>query len=429
MRHGAGSPTSGAGSPPNRDESPPDRAGSPETGDSSNRPGRALLVSLSTLQSDPRVLHQAEWLVADGYSVDTLGLGPKPSESVATHYELHSVPAWSKLRLVWVTLLYLLSPSVIAFRRLVRVRIPRGALTAIREGQYDLVVFGEPEFLPLVAEKKLFGRPRPHVHLDLREYRDPGAVGNTRWRALTRRFRLWTWKSIGSHRVNTRSTVARGIADLYAAELNVPALTVVRNIPDFENLQPTPVSPDRIRLVFHGMVSRARGLWELVDATRDLGDRFSITLMLTGDAALIEEIRGYAAGIEHITVVPPVPMREVARSLNEHDLEVILLPPLNTNLTFALPNKLFEAVQGCLGLVISDSPMMVEIVQQYGNGVVVPGTEAEDLRATLLSLSREQVQDMKDASQVAAKELNAEAEGRVFLDAVRATSSDTRQNP
>ena len=85
------------------------------------------------------------------------------------------------------------------------------------------------------------------------------------------------------------------------------------------------------------------------------------------------------------------------------------------NLRFALPNKLFESIQGRLGIVMGESPAMVEVVRAYGDGVVVEGWGSADLLRTLEALSYEDVVRMKAASDLAARTLNAEQEGRVFL--------------
>src|SRR5690606_15100504 len=114
-------------------------------------------------------------------------------------------------------------------------------------------------------------------------------------------------------------------------------------------------------------------------------------------------------------------MLEVASRLNEYDLEIVFYPPRSTNVRLALPNKAFEAIQGRLGLIIGHSPMLEDIVQEYGNGVIVDGWDGADLGHALASLTPADVRRIKGASDSAARVLNAEREGKVFLAAVGLT--------
>lgn len=141
--------------------------------------------------------------------------------------------------------------------------------------------------------------------------------------------------------------------------------------------------------------------------------------MLVGSDETINKYRDHAAGLEgRVHFVPPVPMQTLAQAINDYDLEVMFYPPLNKNLEFALPNKLFEAVQGRLGLVIGESPAMTDLIHQYDNGVVVSGWTGEDLARALNALTEREVHRMKDASSAAARELSAETESAIFFAAV-----------
>ena len=106
---------------------------------------------------------------------------------------------------------------------------------------------------------------------------------------------------------------------------------------------------------------------------------------------------------------------EIAERINEYDLEIIFYRPLNKNLEFAQPNKFFESIQGRLGIVVAEGKTMAPIVREWENGVVVSGFEGADLADALASLTAEDVAAMKEASDRAAREFNAEAEGRRFL--------------
>lgn len=383
--------------------------------------GTALVIVLAQVESDPRVRRQIDWLHTAGWTVDTIGLGPHPAEVVRDHFAMAGLKRWVRSR--WgAILVYVLLPLNQAFRRLAIDRIPNTALCRIREGQYDLIVFDDIDLIPLVKDRRVFttAARRAHIHLDIHEYREK-ALRRTPWRVLTSRYYRWVRGLIADPAFTTRSTVAVRIAEAYGEEFGIEPPVLVRSIPPYRDLQPSPTVDDRIELIHHGLASWQRGFIEILDAMRLLDDRFRLTFMLTGSPTTIAELGEHAADLgERVKIVPAVPMDEVSSEINKYDVEIIFIPPVNTNLKFALPNKLFEAVQGRLGLVVGESPMMAEIVDRYGMGLIVTGWTGVDLAAALRTLTTEKVREFKANSDRAALELNAEAEGNVFLATISA---------
>lgn len=280
-------------------------------------------------------------------------------------------------------------------------------------------MFNDIDFIPWIRDDRVFtpAALRAHVHLDLHEYFPPHLPPGSRLRFRVDEYHGWLRSFIADARFTTRTTVAGGIARVYADELGVPDPPLVRNAPPYVDLSPGPVT-DRIRLMHHGGAQLERGLRELVDAVREVGPSVELTFMLTGSEAAIGELRDRAQGAEHIRFVPPVALNELAREVNAYDLEVMFYPPASENLRFALPNKLFEAVQGRLGLVIGPSPSMSEIVEQYDNGVITAGWETADLVQTLRALTPQRVRELKAGSDRAARDLSAEHEREQFMRAV-----------
>ncbi|MEO7017342.1 MAG: hypothetical protein ABI067_12505, partial [Leifsonia sp.] len=88
------------------------------------RPRRALVVCFSNLETDPRVTRQIEWLSSDGWQVDSLGLGPKPTPSVHRHYAMSAVPAFVRPSAARA-LIHTLLPYSWRFGLLQATRIPK----------------------------------------------------------------------------------------------------------------------------------------------------------------------------------------------------------------------------------------------------------------------------------------------------------------
>ncbi|WP_157432127.1 hypothetical protein [Agromyces italicus] len=385
-------------------------------------PRTALVLSYSVIETDPRVRRQIDWLTESGWTVDTIGLGARSSVARGTHFELGSPSRWSTTR-TGVLLAQLFLPHRIGFRRQLADRIPEAARERIRAGRYDLVVFNETEFGPLISDPKWFtsAARRAHVHLDLHEYHNPSRRRRSLGGRLTARHYRWIRRHIGNDAITSRSVVNEPIGRLYVDEFGIEPPVPVRNIPPFVAQEPGTTDTGEIRLLFHGLAAWQRGFTEILEAMRALPERFTMTFMLMPNppvvARLQEQIDAHPAR-ERIRIVPPAPMREIAERINDYDVEIIFYRPLGRNLEFALPNKFFEAVQGRLGLVVGESPQMAGLVREFGLGVVVPGFEASDLAETLAAVTADDVARFKTASHQAAEILNAEVEGRHFLAAV-----------
>lgn len=387
---------------------------------SSSQPRTALVISYSDIASDPRVRREVDWLLSDGWTVDTLGLGEHPAETVRDHFALTPPLMWTRGRL-GVLLTHLFLPARLRFRALMVARVPRSVRDRIRRGDYELVVFNELEFAPWVDDRRDFTEAalRGRRHLDLHEYHNPDVRRRNLGGRITGPHYRWTRAHIASSGFTSRTAVNTPIGRLYAQEYGIEVPAQVRNAPPFvPELEPSAVDPNEIRLLFHGLPSWSRGFKEILAAMRELPERFSMTFMLTSNPAvhamLRNELSSHPAR-DRIRIVPPAPMREIAQRINEYDVEIVFYRPTGINLQYAMPNKFFEAAQGRLALVVGETETMAPLVREFGHGVVVPDFTWESLRDTLATLDAETVGVMKARSVEVAAALNSESEGRSFL--------------
>ncbi|MBT2485395.1 MULTISPECIES: glycosyltransferase [unclassified Microbacterium] len=405
------------------------RAGA-DTTNRAEAPRTALVLSYSDIASDPRVRREIDWLVDDGWVVDTLGLGEHPTDEVRDHFALADPLAWTRGR-VGALLVHLLLPARMRFRALMTARVPRVLRERVRSGHYDLVVFNELEFAPWVDDSRDFTPEagRGLRHLDLHEYHNPDVRRQNLGGKITGPQYRWTRSHIGSAGFTSRTVVNTPIGRLYADEFGIAVPAEVRNAPPYvSDLEPSAVDADDIRLLFHGLPSWSRGFTEILAAMRELPPRFSMTFMLTSNPAVHAHLRSELEthpARERIRIVPPAPMREIAQRINEYDVEIVFYRPKGINLQYAMPNKFFEAAQGRLALVVGETETMAPIVRQYGHGVVVPEFTAESLRDTLAGLDAERVREMKEKAAEAAAAMNSETEGRAFLAAIKASARES----
>ncbi|MBH0008755.1 glycosyltransferase [Salinibacterium sp. SWN1162] len=366
-----------------------------------------------------------DWLRGEHWEVDTVGPAGHHVPGVDTHYGLSDPPRWTRTT-IGSMFIYTLLPHALKFSVLLERLIPREVSERIAAGEYDLILFNDHHFLPWVRNRKVFTPAvvERGIHLDIHEYVRPRVPRDSLWRVFAAPYYDWIRTHIGDRRFSTRSTVASGISDLYVDEFGIEPLTIVRNAPPYVELTASPVNPQRIELLYHGAASQVRGIPELLEAMKVLPERFHLTLILVGEQANIDS---YVRTVEQhqlrVQFVDPAPVAEIAQHINPYDIEVMFYRPLNRNLEFALPNKLFEAFQARLAILIGPSAMMTGVIAEYGNGAVAAGWEVADLVAAIEQLDAESLAQMKQNSDRAAREISAETEREAFFRSFGGTTS------
>ncbi|EPR76626.1 capsular polysaccharide synthesis enzyme CAP5I [Leifsonia rubra CMS 76R] len=381
---------------------------------------RALIIVMSPITRDPRVLRQIEWLKSEGWAVDTVGPAGHHVPGVESHFGTGNPPRWT-LSPLGSAALYGLLPHSAKFRILLGNLIPGEVKRLIAANEYGLILFNDHHFLPWLRDKRVFTPEviQRGVHLDIHEYVRPRVPRDSLWRYFAAPYYDWIRTFIGDPHLSTRSTVASGISELYAKEFGIPQMAIVRSAPAFVEQEPSVVDPNSIELVYHGAANDLRGIPEMLEAMERVSPRFRLTLILVGEIEKISEYRRRVVdkGLR-VNFVDPVPVEQIAQHINSYDVEVMFFPPHNRNLEFALPNKLFEALQGRLALLMGESSMMTEIVSAYSNGVVAVGWSPDNLADSIESLTAENVTVMKSNSDRAARAISAESERTAFFESI-----------
>lgn len=353
-----------------------------------------LVISFSDLASDPRVDRQIEALLTK-HRVIAAGLAPSRHDRVdfidirtpASLGVLHGGMGIARL---------LAHRFEAAYWKQPKYRAPYQRLLGVPA---DVVIANDIAALPIAA---LLGPP---VVFDAHEYAPEQFNDRWWWRQLIAPYVRWHCRRYLPG-VAAMTTVGQGIADVYEREFGVRG-SIVINAPPYEDLNPTPVH-DPVRILHHGAAQRGRGLEEMVRVACLLDDRFTVDFVLSGPQRVRDAIIGRARHNPRIRFPPPVPARELVRMANRYDIGLYLLPPNNLNRRYALPNKLFEFIQGRLAVAIGPSPEMAAIVRRYSSGVVSDDFSPEALAAAINSLDPAAIEGFKRASHRAATELCAE---------------------
>lgn len=203
-------------------------------------------------------------------------------------------------------------------------------------------------------------------------------------------------------------TVSNSIAEHYTREYGL-SCEVITNAPFYVEQSPTPVQIGAIRLVHHGGTNASRNLDDMFQLMAELDARFSLDLFLVpNNPAVYESLREKAATHPRVRLLPPVPVDEISRQLNQYDMGIYMLNSSVQNQKLALPNKIFEFVQARLGVATWPTPEMARLVRDHGLGVVASEYSVAAMAKALNALRPEDVVRFKQASHAAARTLSAE---------------------
>lgn len=366
-----------------------------------------LCISLSPIYRDARVLRQISVLSEFG-DVVTVGYGHPPDGAVE-HIEIPS--HLSSLPRTWqgVALLALHQWGRVELKAPAVVR----ALELLRERRFDLVVANEARVLAL-AHHVAGGSP---VWGDMHEWAPGERTHILSWRLLIAPFMTHLCNTY-LNKTQIVTTVSDSIVELYDSTFGTNAV-LMRNSTPWQDLEPSPVTNDHIKLVHCGAAVHGRSLETMIDAVLQLDARYSLDFYLVpgGDnGRYLDELRARAAASERIRFNEPVRPDELARTLNVYDVGVFWIPPTHVNARFTLPNKLFDFVQARLAVAVSPTLEMARVVNKYGLGIVGDGFEVAQCAAALSSLTPDAIAAGKAASNIAAHDLSFEVDAAVARD-------------
>ncbi|ALE06658.1 hypothetical protein AL755_16290 [Arthrobacter sp. ERGS1:01] len=368
---------------------------------------KILCISFSDINADSRVLRQLNVLAEFG-DVTTLSYGTKPAaaaEHLAIDTDLPSLPQTPlgvlKLALHLHAGSELSAPAVKAARPLVEGR------------SFDLIVANETRALPLAHLLSDEGNKAP-IWGDMHEWAPEERTQVASWRILVKPLMKYICQKYIA-KTSAISSVNGSIAKLYDENYGSHSV-VVRNAGTFQELEPSPVNPDRIRLVHSGAAVPGRNLEGIIEAVRLLGDAYSLDLYLIkarDGGRYWDQLKSLTAGMDQVTFHDAVAPQELSATLNEYDLGIYTLPPKTVNQQLMLPNKFFDFIQARLGVVFGPSPETSAIIREYELGVIAEDFTPEALAAAISSASADDVRGFKANAHAAARALSSDQDVEV----------------
>ncbi len=323
---------------------------------------KVLIISLSKLYRDPRILRQYEAL-KDEYDITTIGLAKISDEIRGYIVDQKAMSKKQKL----IKGLHLLIRN---YNTLEQNFLTENPIIDFDENErFDYVIINDIPSLPFL---KLI-HPETKVCLDMHEYSPRQFENLWYWDYTFKPYVEWLLRKYKS-RISSFSTVCESIAEEYQNKFGIEKVEVVTNAPKFQtDLKPSEIDERVIRLVHHGVANRGRKLEKLIDAMALLGSGYSLDFYLVahGDKhkAYLEELKKRAEGLP-IHFNDAVATESIPQEINKYDIGVFLLEPNTFNHKYTLPNKLFEFVQARLSVVVSPNPEMKKIIDEFEIGTV-----------------------------------------------------------
>jgi len=373
-----------------------------------------LILAFSNLAVDPRVNRQIRFL-RDTYRIIAVGLA---------HPEVDGV------EFIPVTKIKRSYPSPLGVLQMLFHRYDDWywqqmhvleAFNKLSNVHADLILANDLQTLPLALKVARGAK----VILDAHEYAPRQNEDVLSWRLLIKNYATYLCRKY-IPQVHAMMTVCPGIAETYERDTGVKPL-VMTSAPDYEDLEPNVMGGNgrRIRLIHHGAAAPSRKIENMIRMMDDLDERFELNFMFVeSHPRYLRHLKRLAEKRSAIRFLPPQPMHQLPRYLNQFDIGVYLLEPTNFNHLHSLPNKFFEFIQARLGVAIGPSPEMARIVREHNLGVISEDFSPKRLAQCLRHLDPKTINFYKSQSHKAAQILSAEKNKELLLDLVKKLLKD-----
>jgi len=274
--------------------------------------------------------------------------------------------------------------------------------------EYDLIVCNDVNSLYIghrIAQGKI------PVWIDLHEYAPLEYENFWWWNVTLRHYVQWQCRKY-LQACQGYTTVCEGVANLYSKHYLLSFDALIYNAPVYQSLSPS-ISEGAIRLVHHGGAQPQRKLENLLLLMEYLGVGYELHFYLSMPSPSSVSYIDFLAKEAMKKKLPvffhdAVPTHQIVQTINQYDIGVFILEPVNINYLYALPNKFFEYIQARLAIAVSPNPEMKSLVEQYDLGVVAQHYSAESMAEAIRQMNKEKIAYYKLQCQQHARALSFE---------------------
>lgn len=214
-------------------------------------------------------------------------------------------------------------------------------------------------------------------------------------------------------------TVSYNIALEYEKNFKKRPLVLLNAPQKIESYDLKPSIDDTIRLVHHGIAIPQRKIEFMIDVIHALNPKFSLDLYLVPtNFKYYSFLKKYILKMENIRIYEPIQTLKIVSTISKYDGGLFFLPSKSFNYIYTLPNKLFDFIQAHLAVIIGPSPEMKKIVEDYQCGYVTKDFILDNVIHELSLLNKDQINQYRYNTHLAADQLNADTSREIFLNAI-----------
>ncbi len=217
------------------------------------------------------------------------------------------------------------------------------------------------------------------------------------------------------------------IHDDYQKKYGIPSI-IINNATEYNELEPKLKndSDQKIYIVHHGIANSNRKIETMIKMMDYLDEKFHLDLMLipsSHEMDYFNSLKAMADADPRINFIDTVPTREIPKRINQYDIGLYILQPNGFNLTYSLPNKVFEFVQARIACLVTPNIEMKTLVEQYDLGWVAEDFDPVNVANKIKNITNEELNQKKLNAHKNAHGLAAEVNYKIIKDAVAALLS------
>jgi len=197
------------------------------------------------------------------------------------------------------------------------------------------------------------------------------------------------WLKIESHifpKLKNAITVNYKIAEIYKCKYKVP-ITVIRNIPKPYTVKKTDsfsvLDKEHKFIIYQGSLNLGRGLELMIDSMLYLKD---YKLLIVGDGDISGKLKNQAERLhlqDQVVFLGRILPNKLKIITRQAELGLSLEEDLGLNYRYCLPNKVFDYIYAGIPILVSDLPILKELLAENKIGTCLMNRNPEILAAQI----------------------------------------------
>ncbi len=279
------------------------------------------------------------------------------------------------------------------------------SIVKYKNQRFDIVYCFDIRLLPIIVKYLNYTK----LVIDLREAYPLHYNESIIWRLLVKKIYGRICKDYLEN-ADILFTVSSGLVNYYKTNFEVDA-ELLFSLPIYHDIQVEAVNPEDIKLVYHGSDHSNRNIEEMIQVIGEIGKPYSLYLHLC-QSDRIEEL---AKKFNNVFIKNFLPFNELITYSSKYDIGIFIAKPINYNLKYCMPNKLFQYIQSRLMIISSPLPDLSSFINENEVGIVTPKFHEDCFKDVLQNLDHEQIMKYKLNSDKAAKIFHEDNDNELLL--------------